>query len=216
MEDIIIRIDNAAVQLKDFSIKPSYLEIKRGYIIGIKGDNGAGKTTFLKMLSGEFLNMDGKVYIDNLDVVRNKTEAMKRLGIVTGERTFFMEEDAADNEEHYALLYPDWDTEAYHNMLKMMKLPVSKKLGEYSTGEYIKYQLAFAFAYHPKVLLLDEPTANLDSVYREDFLKLLQEFVAEYETTILMSTHLQEDIMKVADYIIEIHQGSYEMREVGV
>jgi ABC-type multidrug transport system, ATPase component len=64
------------------------------------------------------------------------------------------------------------------------------------------------------VLLMDEPTANLDPVFRDDFLKLLQEFVAEYEMTILLATHLDEDLSRVADYVIDIKNGEYSMREI--
>ena len=214
MEESIIRIENAAVQFDKFSIKPAKLEIPKGYVIGIQGDNGAGKTTFLRMLTGSYKKMQGKVYIDNLDVIKHRSEVMKILGMVSGERSFFMEEDARENEKLYSLFYPTWDSEEYHHMLEKLNLPVTKRLGTFSTGEKIKYQLAFAAAYRPKLLLLDEPTANLDSVFRDDFIRILQEFVADYETTILMSTHLQEDLLKIADYIIEMEQGRYEMREV--
>lgn len=77
----------------------------------------------------------------------------------------------------------------------------------------LKYQLAFAAAYRPQVLLLDEPTANLDPVFRDDFLKILQEFIAEYDMTILMATHLDEDISKIADYIMDVEEGRYSLRE---
>ena len=79
-------------------------------------------------------------------------------------------------------------------MLAHLELSPRRRLCSFSTGEMIKYQFAFAAAYRPKVLLMDEPTANLDPVFRDDFLKLLQEFVAEYEMTILLATHLDEDL----------------------
>ena len=73
--------------------------------------------------------------------------------------------------------------------------------------------MAFAAAYRPKVLLLDEPTANLDPVFRDDFLKIMQEFVAEYEMTILLATHLEADLSQIADYIIDVDNGIYSMNE---
>lgn len=214
MDESIIRIENACVQFDNFSIKPANLEIPKGFIIGIQGDNGAGKTTFLRMLMGRFKNMQGNIYIDNIDVVKDGSEIMKILGIVSVERTFFMEKDAMENEKMYSFFYPGWDSDEYYNMLKKLNLSVTKSLKHFSTGEMIKYQLAFLAAYRPKILILDEPTANLDSVFRDDFLRILQEFVAEYEATILMSTHLQEDLSKIADYIIEIENGRYQMSEV--
>ena len=146
--------------------------------------------------------MQGNIYIDGIDVVKNKRNIKNIVGIVSQERTFFMEENADGNEKIYALFYSDWDSEEYHRRLKQFHLSAGSRLGEFSTGEMIKYQLAFAAAYRPKVLLLDEPTANLDPVFRDDFLKILQEFVAEYEMTILLATHLEEDLSRVADYIM--------------
>lgn len=98
-------------------------------------------------------------------------------------------------------------------MLKNLNINSGRSLGNLSTGEMLKYQLEFAAAYRPQVLLLDEPTANLDPVFRDDFLKILQEFIAEYDMTILMATHLDEDISKIADYIMDVEEGRYSLRE---
>ena len=196
MEEIIIRIENAALKLGKFSIKPAIINIPKGYIVGIQGDNGAGKSTMLRMLLGMYDKMQGNIYIDGIDVVKNRTQIKNITGIVSQERTFFMEEDAYENE-----------------MLKNLNINSGRSLGNLSTGEMLKYQLAFAAAYRPQVLLLDEPTANLDPVFRDDFLKILQEFVAEYDMTILMATHLDEDISKIADYIMDVEEGRYSLRE---
>lgn len=212
MDEIAIKIENASLKLGNFTIKPAKLEIPKGYIIGIQGDNGAGKTTLLRMLLGFYERMQGTITIEGMDVVKNKTEIKKRVGVVSQDRTFFMSEDANENERRYCSFYPDWDSGEYHRLLKHMGLPAGQRLGTFSTGERIKYQLAFAAAYRPGVLLLDEPTANLDPVFRDDFLKILQEFVAEYEMSILLATHLEEDLTRVADYIVDVEHGAYSMR----
>ena len=98
-------------------------------------------------------------------------------------------------------------------MLKRLNVPLTTRLEKLSKGERVKFQLAFSTAYKPEVLLLDEPTAGLDPVFRDDFLKTLQELVADYETTILLATHLDEDLNKIADYIIDIENGCCIMRE---
>lgn len=216
MDKYIINIENASLKFEQFSIKPAELKIPQGYIIGIQGDNGAGKTTFLRMLLGLYKNMQGSILIDNLDVIINRKEVMTRVGFVSEEHKFFMGEDAKENERMYSRFYPTWDSDEYDRMLRNLNLSAIKRLDSFSIGEMVKYQIAFAAAYRPKVLLLDEPTANLDPVFRDDFLRTLQEFVADYETTILLSTHLQEDLSKIADYIIEIEDGLYQMREVEV
>ena len=195
MEENIIKIENAALKLGKFSMKPAIINIPKGYIVGIQGDNGAGKS------------------IDGIDVVKNRTQIKNITGVVSQERTFFMEEDAYENERLYAPFYRNWNSGEYRKMLKNLNINSGSSLGKLSTGEMLKYQLAFAAAYRPQVLLLDEPTANLDPVFRDDFLKILQEFVAEYDMTILMATHLDEDITKIADYIMDVEDGRYSLRE---
>lgn len=212
MEKSIIRIENAALKFKNFSMKPASFEIPEGYIIGLQGDNGAGKTTLLRMMLGCYEKMKGHIYIDGMDVVKNKNAIKKMVGVISQERTFFMKEDASGNERLYAPFYPDWDSGEYYRMLKHFRLSAKQRLGTFSTGEMIRYQFAFVAACRPKLLFLDEPEANLDPVFRDDFLKILQEFIAEYEISILFATHLEEDLLKVADYIIDVEDGVYGMR----
>ena len=114
---------------------------------------------------------------------------------------------------YYSDFYNVWDGEIYRDMLNRFNVPTATALRKLSKGERVKFQLAFSAAYKPKVLLLDEPTAGLDPVFRDDFLKTLQELVALYETTILLATHLDEDLNKIADYIIDIENGHCKIRE---
>ena len=213
MDECVITIENASVKRKYFTMKSSSLEIPRGYIIGIQGDNGAGKTTLLNMILGMYDKMEGNIYIDGLDVVKNQTQIKELVGVVSQDRKFYLSQDANGNEKLYKPFYHNWNSEKYHRMLRNLNIPANRKLGNFSTGEMIKFQLAFSAAYSPQILIMDEPTANLDPVFRDDFLKILQEFVAEYEMTILIATHLDEDLSKVADYIIDVEDGEYSMRE---
>lgn len=214
VEKCMIRIEDASVRVRAFVLGPGELEIPKGYIIGVTGENGAGKTTFLNMLLGRYKKMQGKIYIDDLEIRKDKSKIMQKVGLVSQAHAFFWEEDAKENAKYYARFYPDWNMEEYYRMLQKMGLSKKQRLGSFSNGERVKYQLAFAAAYRPKVLLLDEPTADLDPVFRDEFLTMLQEFVAEYETTVLFSTHLEADLLKIADYVIEIVDGRYQMREV--
>ena len=197
------------------------LEIRKGEVLALMGENGAGKSTMLRMLLGMYDKMQGNIYIDGIDVVKNRTQIKNITGVVSQERTFFMEEDAYENERLYAPFYRNWNSGEYRKMLKNLNINSGRSLGNLSTGEMLKYQLAFAAAYRPQVLLLDEPTANLDPVFRDDFLKILQEFVAEYDMTILMATHLDEDISKLIILWMwkrgDIHLGKvYRMMQICV
>ena len=215
MEDVMIRMENAAVNFKYFSMSPVNMELPTGYIIGIQGPYGAGKSTLLKMILGNFKKMQGTIEIDGMDVRKDRRLLLEKTGVISVERVFFEDENALKNEAYFSVYYPDWDGEEYRRMLKKLGIPTSRTIHALSTGERIKFQLAFSAAYRPRLLVLDEPTAGLDPVFRDDFLKILQDFVADYETTVLLATHLDKDLDKVADYIIDVADGIYTLREAG-
>ena len=89
MEENIIRIENAALKLGNFSIKPAIINIPKGYIVGIQGDNGAGKSTMLRMLLGMYDKMQGNIYIDGIDVVKNRTQIKNNRRCFSGENIFY-------------------------------------------------------------------------------------------------------------------------------
>lgn len=213
MENIIIKIQNASVSFKGFVLKPVNIEIPEGYIIGITGANGAGKSTFLKMVLGCFPGMQGNITVNGIDIIKKRSRILSRTGVISEERIFFESEDAVKNEEYFSGFYKNWDKEIYRNMLKKMNISLSKNIGNLSKGERVKYQLAFSAAYKPDLLVLDEPVAGLDPVFKKDFMKILQEFVAEFGTTILISDNVKENLDKIADYIIAINNGECIWKE---
>ena len=197
MDETIIKIENAALKLKKFVIKPANLEIPKGYIVGVQGENGAGKTTLLHMMLGMYDKMKGKIYIDGLDVVKNKTKVKEIVGIVSQDRKFYLSQDANGNEKIYSPFYKNWDSEEYHRMLAHLELSPRRRLCSFSTGEMIKYQFAFAAAYRPKVLLMDEPTSALDPISTSKIEDLAMELKKDY--TIVMVTHNMQQAVRVSD-----------------
>ena len=216
MEKIMIRMENASVHFKNFSMKPVSLELPGGYIIGVQGPNGAGKSTLLKMILGNFKHMQGTIEVEGMDVQKEREKLLAEIGVISQKRVFFETEDAIKNEVYFSPYYLNWDGAQYREMLKRLGISLGRSIYAMSAGERIKYQLAFSAAYRPQLLLLDEPTAGLDPVFRDDFLKILQDFVAGYDTTVLLATHLDEDLEKVADYIIDIADGVCTMREAAI
>ncbi len=213
MSDKIISIENAGVVFKDFEVKNVNLDIKRGMITAVEGHNGAGKTTFLKMILGMYPKMTGNITVDGLDVKKQREKVMANVGFVSEDRQFFKEFSSLGNAEVYSKYYDNWDNDRFREMLKRMNVPLHTKVGDLSKGNFIRFQTAFALAPHPKVLILDEPTAGLDPVFRVDYIKILQEIVAEEEITVVISTHMTADINKIADYIIDVDEGRYTVRQ---
>lgn len=209
----MIDIKNAGINFKDFSLGNINLQIPRGYITGITGKNGAGKTTLIRMMFGLYTKMQGDINIGGYDVIKQRDKMLGITGYVSEDREFFMEYSAIENEDMYKGFYPKWNGEKYRNMLKLMNVPINNKLKNLSKGNYIKFQAAFAIAAEPEFLILDEPTAGLDPIFRVDFLKILQTLIADENMTIVMSTNIADDLDKIADYIIEIENGGCVMRE---
>ena len=206
MDETIIKIENAALKLKKFMIKPANLEIPKGYIVGVQGENGAGKTTLLHMMLGMYDKMKGKIYIDGLDVVKNKTKVKELVGIVSQDRIFYLSQDANGNEKIYSPFYKNWDSEEYHRMLAHLELSPRRRLCSFSTGEMIKYQFAFAAAYRPKVLLMDEPTSALDPELTGEVLSVMRQ-LAEEGMTMLVVTHEMGFAREVANRVVFIDEG---------
>lgn len=213
-EEYLINVNNAAMHFKNYNMPPQNYSIPAGFMIGVVGRNGAGKSTFLKMLQGAYPKMEGSISISGRDAVKDYIEIRKSIGFVSDDKKFFMSENALENEEYFSKFYPDWDSEFYKSVLKDFEVVSTTELGKLSRGQFIKFQTAFALASHPKILLLDEPMANLDPVFRDDYIKFLQSLIADYEITILMATHLKADLEKIADYVIDIERG--ELIEQGV
>lgn len=213
MGESIISISNASVKFKDFTMEDVNLNIEKGMITAIEGHNGAGKTTLLKMILGMYPKMKGSITVDGLDVVKCRMDMLKVVSFVSEDRAFFKELTPYHNVEVYSKYYDNWDDERFKELMKRMNVSMGTKVGDMSKGNFIRFQTAFAMANHPKVLILDEPTAGLDPVFRVDYIKILQEIVAEEEVTVLISTHMTNDINKIADYIIDVKDGQCSIRE---
>lgn len=216
MEKIIVSMQNAGITFKGFAMADICIDIPKGYITGIEGRNGAGKTTLIKMILGLYPKMSGTIRVCGWDAVRERTSMLTQVGFISEERAFFKEYDAVDNEKFYAPYYKNWDGEMYREMLKRMSVSLHTKIGHMSKGTLMKFQTAFACAVHPELLVMDEPTAGLDPVFRAEFLKILQTLVAEEDMTILMSTNITSDLDKIADYMIDVQDGACSIRESGV
>lgn len=214
MEKNIIICDDASVSFKKFQIGPVNLNIPCGYIVGVQGNNGSGKSTLLRMLAGQYPKMSGSITLDGIDVTSDREQALSRLAVVSEDMQYFYEETISANEKLFSPFFDGWNHDLFIKCLEIFGLSKGDKVGALSKGQKVKLQMAFAVAHNPKVILLDEPTAGLDPVAREDFLKMIQIFVAEYEMTVILATHLDEDISRIADYLIRIDDGICEMSEL--
>lgn len=193
-------------QYDEFCMKDVSFRIRRGYVTGLIGINGAGKTTLLRILSGHMENYEGNVYVDEMDIRENLYYAKKKITLISEEIQFFMNKSALENGQMLGELFDDWSLEKYYGWLDRLEIPKGQPLYQFSKGMYMKFQVGFALAHGTEFLVMDEPTAGFDPVFRRDFIGILQE-IRENNIGILLSTHIMSDIDCIADYILVLNDG---------
>ncbi len=207
-----IQCENIVKKYKDFLLKSVSLTIKPGYLTGLIGVNGAGKTTLINIIAGLDTDFEGKVNISGIDIKKNTSEAKQEIGLISEKLSFFMDKTAYENGVLLGEYFNNWSMEDYYIWLDKMNIPKGQPLYQFSKGMKMKFQVSFAMAHSPKFLLLDEPTAGFDPVFRKDFLSMLQDILNQ-DIGILMSTHITSDLDKIADYIILLDNGEIKIND---
>lgn len=208
----IIKCENIEKNYKNFSLKSLSFNIEAGYLTGLIGVNGAGKTTLINILAGLDKNFKGIVNINGIDIKENPEEAKQQIGVVSEKLSFFMDKTALENGLLLGKYFKNWSMENYYIWLDKMNIPKAQPLYQFSKGMKMKFQISFAMGHSPKFLLLDEPAAGFDPVFRKDFLEMLQDILSE-DIGILMSTHITSDLDKIADYIILLDNGEIKLND---
>ena len=191
----------------DFSLKNIDLALPGGSILGLIGENGAGKTTTIKCILNLIRRDAGEITVLGYDNVREERLAKQDIGLVLDECFFPVALRPLDVGKTLAPAYREWDQKLFRDYLGKFGLPEKKLIKEFSRGMKMKLSLSAALAHHPKLLILDEATAGLDPVVRDEILNEFLGFIGDEDHAILMSSHITSDLEKVADYIAYIHQG---------
>ncbi|MCR4608895.1 MAG: ABC transporter ATP-binding protein [Eubacterium sp.] len=200
---------------RGFKVGGLSLNVEPGYIYCLLGDNGCGKTTFLKLLYGMMTADSGEITWNNDTILSNGRITHKSLAkyhenaAFTGEKWCIDELSLEDNTKLLRSLYPSFDMEYFYKLISDsgLKQDMNKPYAELSKGQKVKAEIAFSLARKPKLLILDEPLANLDPVYKTEILETLQDAVAENEMSIIISTHLLDEVTDMVDYIIFMKNG---------
>lgn len=201
-----IEIRNYKKSYDGFTLDIDKLDIKSGYITGFIGPNGSGKTTTIKSIMGMIKGYEGEINIlghNNL-----KDEKIKEEVGYVGDISGFLQENKLKNiKKSIARFYSNWDEKEYRKYIKKFGLDENKKFQDLSKGMQKQFQLAMAFSHHPKILIMDEPTANLDPIVRNEILDIISEYMLNEEMTVFYSSHITTDIEKCSDYLVFIYNG---------
>ena len=208
MSDNALELRHVSRRLGDFELRDVNLTLPKGCILGLVGENGAGKSTTIRLLTGELRPDSGSVSVLDAEPGSPDFRAVKeRLGVVLDDAWFPEILNARQVGTMMAMTYESWDAELYENYLARFALPREKNFKDYSRGMRMKLAIAVALAHRPEVLLLDEATAGLDPIVRDEVLEIFREFNEAEDHAILISSHILSDLEKLCDYIAFLHQG---------
>ena len=206
MENIIVA-EGLRKEYDGFALEDVSFRVPGGAIMGLIGENGAGKTTTIKCLLNLVRRDAGTVTLLGMDDLEGEKEIKQDVGVVLDECFFHDSLRAKDVGVILAPVYRGWDEELYRRYLKKYKLPEKKFIKEYSRGMKMKLSLAAALAHRPRLLILDEATAGLDPVVRDEVTDLLLDFARDENHSILISSHIVSDLEKLCDTIAFLHKG---------
>jgi ABC-2 type transport system ATP-binding protein len=180
--------------------------IERGEILGLLGPNGAGKTTLLRLLLGYLKPSSGRASIDGLDCYRQSVDAHRRLSYLPGDARLFPQLDGRETLRFFAELRPGTLLSRALELADRLGLDLSRRVGQMSTGMRQKLALAVALAPDVPLVILDEPTSNLDPTVRRDVTSLLDDARAQGKT-VLFSSHVLSEVEDVCDRVLVLRAG---------
>ncbi|MGG3800874.1 ABC transporter ATP-binding protein [Metabacillus fastidiosus] len=203
----VVELKNATKKFKDFSVKNIDLQVKQGFVTGFIGANGAGKSTTIKMMMNLLKPDAGEVKIFGLDYKTHEKAIKERIGFVYDGNVFFEGLNLKDIKRIVAPAYKQWNDTLFYQYVEKFELPLNKAMKTFSKGMQMKASLAVALSHHAELIIMDEPTAGLDPIFRRELLDLLQELMIDGNRTIFFSTHITTDLDRIADYIAFMQRG---------
>ncbi len=191
-----------------FALKEIEFQVEAGYLTALLGVNGAGKTTLLSAISGLIPLPDGaEVLIGGYSFREDEREAKECMGFVFDDSPFDEGMSAKLTGEMYGPYYRKWDAAKFEAYLERFEIPKKRALRKLSKGMKMKFQLAFALSHAASFLIMDEPAASLDPIFRDEFMDVLSEVLEEECCGILLSSQLVSELEAKADYTVMLHQG---------
>lgn len=203
----VIEIKDLKKIYPDFSLSMNELKVPSGVVIGLIGENGAGKTTFIKSILNIIKKDSGTIKIFNKNLEEQELDIKKDIGVVLDNS--FIPDTLNPKDINYIMkeIYDNWDTNLFYKYLKEFKIKDNQTLKTMSKGMKKKVEIATSLSHHPKLLILDEATSGLDPIVRNEVLDIFLDFIQDEDHTVILSTHITSDLEHIADYIIFINNG---------
>ena len=214
----MLELVNVSKKLGKFELDNISFNLPKGYIMGLVGQNGSGKTSIINIILGLYKIERGHVLVDGMDITEYEKEVKDRIGFVLCDDLFHPYLSLLENANLYGKYYSKYSKDEFVDYCERFQIDANKKLSKFSTGQKLKFQFAFALSHKPKLLLLDEPVGNFDPEFRKEFLSILSEFIEDGEHSILISTNTTMELEAMADYITMIKRGKivFSMEKEGM
>ena len=196
-DDSPLKLQGITKNYQEFHLCPIDLEVPRGYVMGLVGANGAGKTTAIKIALGAVLPGNGVVRLID----------KSRVGVVLDQPPWPSSWRVRDIAKLVGPFYPDWNQRVFEELCGWAGVSWRLKVKEFSRGMGMKMQLAVALAHEAELLVLDEPTSGLDPLARGELLDMLSEFMTSERHSVLFSTHITSDLDRIADMVTILDAG---------
>lgn len=213
MNQNILEIHHLSKDYGTFRLEDVSFSLPRGVIMGLIGENGAGKSTTINCILGEVQKSGGEITLFGQAQAASEKENKDRIGVVFDENHFPDLFTPKELGQVMAGVYSHWDWAAYHAFLSRFSLREDQKIKDFSKGMKVKLAFAVALSHGAELLILDEATSGLDPIVRDEVLDLLLDFVQDERHGVLVSSHITSDLERIADYITFIHQGKVLLSE---
>ncbi len=191
----------------DFTLDNLNLTLPSGCVMGLVGENGAGKSTTIKLILNMLRRDAGRVSVFGMDNLTDDRRIKEEVGVVLDDVGFPACLTPRQIGNVLRRTYRSWNDGAYARLLERFRLPTEQAFGTFSRGMKMKLGIAAALAHEPRLLLLDEATSGLDPVVRDEIVTLFGEFTRDENHAVLISSHIVSDLEKICDYVAFLHKG---------
>lgn len=203
----LLEVRNVSKHYKNFSLENIDFVLPKGYIMGYVGQNGAGKSTTLNLITNLCRCSAGEIYVDGISCDKDAVRYKESIGYIGDEFYYPVNFTVRDIRGVLKSLYSTFSADRFNDILRKWNLSEKMKVQDFSRGMKVKLMFASVMARDTKLLVLDEATNGLDPVVRAEVLKLLQEYISDGGRSVIFSTHILSDLEQIADYIYFIHDG---------
>ena len=204
---MLLEFENVTGTKGKFRLDNVSFVLPAGYIMGLAGAHGAGKTTLIDYIMNEKKRYSGTIKVAGYDIRQNHGYMKQFIGFVSDENRFFEDRTPNQNMDLLSRFYANYDKEIYRKAMNDMGVPGGATLSKMSRGERMKFQMAFAMGHKPVIYLLDEVTAGMDPVFRIDFFKILHKVIEDENASILMTSHIESEMEQKMDYLGVLEKG---------